>query len=335
MSANEKKIKNLVLPPQVSGKSYGSLVLIIEKIHWTTTKKFSEVEIRLKWWGEESEGISLRFNSVNSQPQSIRYQISTNYRLLQSYLARCEAIKVEIFSIKNKDLIGRVCIGIPAKLHNLEDPVGCQRGVFDILSLRHFKIGTMSVCFAVNFDNKQVLSIKTNPERENQKKVTFKLNEKAPKKMISSSNKENFTVVGVKKPLSVRPQKPSTLKSKNPSHQKQINHNAPRRRSSQDSSSISDPLSDILVSSPSSQSIIDTNNNFMIDSIRIAVNSLELNYIGLDEVRNFIDKLHNRKSIVKCAVTTKLIKVQQADDSNFISYVFDTASQSEYFQQFP
>lgn len=318
MSAvNEKKIRNLVLPPQVSGKSHGTLEITIKKIRWTTTKKFSEVEIRLKWWGE-CEGISLRFNSVNSQAQSIRYQINTNYRLLQSYLTHCEAIRGEIFSIKNKDLVGRVCIGIPEKLHNLQDPVDCVRGVFSIVSARDYKIGEMSVCFGVKFNTSQVLSIKTLPEKENSKKVTFKLNGGNKR----SSDKENFSVVGVKKPLSVRQPKASTLKIKN--HQ-----NAPRR-SSQDSSSISEPSSDIRVSSPStSQSIIDSNDNFMIDSIKIAVNSLELNYNGLSEVRNFIDKLHIRKSIVKCAVTSKLIKVQQADDSNFISYVFDSPSQSE------
>jgi hypothetical protein len=316
---NERKLKNLVLPPQVSGKSHGNLELIIEKIRWTTTKKFSEVEIRLKWWGE-CEGISVKF----SQAQSIRYQINTNYRLLQSYLTHCEPIRGEIFSIKNKDLVGRVFIGIPAKLHNLEDPVGSLRGVFNILSARDFKIGEMSVCFGVNFTPNQVLSIKTHPEKESNKKVTFKLNDKK----TSSSNKENFSVVGVKMPMSVRQPKPSTLKSKNviPINQKAT------RRSSQSSSSISEPLSDIKVSTPSSESIIDSNDNFMIDSIRIAVNSLNLNCNGHSEVRKFIDKLHNRKSIVKCAVTSKLIKVQRGDDSNFISYVFDSASQSEYIQ---
>lgn len=319
MSVNEGKIRNLVLPPQVNGKSHGYLELIIEKIRWTTTKKFSEVEILVKWWGE-CEGILLRFNSTNSQAQSIRYQINTNYRLLQSYLRQCQAIGVEIFSIKNKDCVGRVCIGIPVKLHNLEDPVDCVRSIYSILSARDFKIGEMSVSFGVKFTTSEVLSIKTHSEKENSKKVTFKLNEQ------KKSNKENISVVGVKKPLSVRPSRSSTLRSKN---LKPLNQNAPRRRLSQDSS-ISEPLSDITVSSP--QRIIDSNDNFMIDSIKIAVNSLELNTIGHSEVRNFINKLHNRKSIVKCAVTSKHIQVHQAEDSNFVSYVFDTASQSEYIQ---
>lgn len=321
-TVNEKKLRNLVLPPQVNGKSHGNLELIIEKIRWTTTKKFTEVDIHVKWWGE-CEGISIRFNSTNSQAKSIRYQINTNYRLLQSYLRQCQAIGVEIFSIKNKDCVGRVCIGIPVKLHNLEDPVGSLRGIYNILSARDFKIGEMSVSFGVEFHASEILSIKTCPEKENSKKVTFKFAEQ------KKSNKENIFIVGVKKPLSVRPLRPSTLKSKN---LKPLNQNAQRlRRVSQDSS-ISEPMSDIKVSTSSSQTIIDSNDNFMIDTIKIAVNSLELNTIGHSEVRNFINKLYNRKSIVKCAVTSKLIKVHQAEDSNFISYVFDTAPQSKLIQ---
>lgn len=353
-----KGTRNLALPPQVSGKVYGHLELVIEKVRWTTTKRFSEVEIQLKWWGE-SEGISVRFNSalgVSPQSQSIRYQVNTNYRLLQSYLTHCEAISAQIFSIKNKDVVGRVCIGIPVKLHNLEDPVGCVRATYPILSARNFKIGEMTVSFGVTFNTNQVLAIKTLPEKDNNKRVTFKLNEKPARKVLSSSNKENIVVVGVKKPLSVRQIKPSTLKSQNqpPSHRKPINQNAPRRPS-QDSS-ISDAttnssqmnylmgrpmsrndeaqtLSDLIVSSPA-QSIIDSIDNFMIDSIKIAVNSLELNSIGLNDVRNFIDKLQNPKCIIKCAVTSKLVKAQQPSDSNFISYVFEAASQSEYSQIF-
>lgn len=331
MSVHEKKIKNLVLPPQVNGKSYGFFELSVEKIRWTTTKKFSEVEIKLNWWGE-SDGISFKFNSVNSQAHSIRYQINTNYRLLQSYLTHCEPISVQIFSIKNKDTVGRVCIGIPSKLHNLEDPVGCVRGVFPILSWRNFKIGEMTVNFGVTFNTDRVISIKTLPEKENAKKVTFSLNDRPLRKVLTSSNKENIVVVGVKKPLSVRKPKLSTLNSK---IFKPINQNATARRSSQDSSiSEAKTSSDSTVSSTATKSIIDSHDNFMMDSIKIAVNSLELNFVGQSEVHNFIDKLRNRKSIVKCAVTSKLIKVQQADDSNFISFVFDTASKSEYFQVF-
>lgn len=333
MSAlSDRKIRNLVLPPHVSGKVHGYLDIKIEKIRWTTTKKFSEVEIKLKWWGE-SEGISVRFNSsfgVKSQAQSIRYQVNTNYRLLQSYLTHSEAISAQIFSIRNKDQIGSASIEISPQLHNLEDPVSSVKGTFPILSLRNFKIGEMTVSFGVSFN----ASHQTLPEKENQKKVTFKLNEKPPRKVLSSSNKENIVVVGVKKPLSVR----QTLKSKNlPASRKPINQRRPS--SSSQESSISNAttnssLMNYLTGRPISnneESSSDLIVSAPIESITITVNSLELNFIGQSEVRNFIDKLQNQKCTVKCAVTSKFIKQQQADDSNFISYVFDTAAHSKFF----
>jgi hypothetical protein len=364
--------KNSCLPPCVTGKLHGFLKLTIENIRWTTTKKFSVVDVKLKWWGE-SEGISVKFNS-DTAAKTFYYRINTNFRLLENYLKHCEPIAVQLFSIKNKDLIGCVCIGIPTKLQNIEeDPVKNLKVTSSILSHRNFKIGEMTVSFGIDFNDNsmnQMISLKTRPEKEGTKHVTFKLNEQSKsqpsEKKVSSSNKENIVVVGTKKPILVRNAKPlkqSTLKPKSATQplapQKPINHFSHRSSSAPSTSSSSSisttttnsslinylmgrsmsksdearTLNELMESSPS-QSVIDELDKISlqaeeINSIKVTINALELGSLGLAEVRSFIGSLHNRKCVIKCAITSKLIKAK-ADDSNFISYVFDAASQSRF-----
>jgi hypothetical protein len=64
-----------------------------------------------------------------------------------------------------------------------------------------------------------------------------------------------------------------------------------------------------------------------INSIQITINTLELNSIGFTESKYFVSKLQNAKFVYKCVITSKLFK--KKENVNFISTVFDVASQSE------
>lgn len=303
MSMSEKKNSNLVLPPHVSGKLNGFLDLVIKEIIWTTTKKFREVEIKLLWWGQ-SEGEFRKFISgANSKScLTIRYQVHTNYRLLQNYLRNCESITMQIFSIKNKNLIGCSCIPISSNLQNFKDPVQNLKITSSILSPRMFKIGELVASVRIN--NQSISN-----DSENIKRVSFKEQSRIKE---SASNKENIKIIGIKKQILSRVAKSVTANN---------------------SRLMTAPLKsdNVLIKSSFSYNIkneFDPNYN-LADSIKLAIVAVEFNAIGIALLESFIAPLSDKKCILKCAVSPKIFKTIPSEDSKMFSYTFDTPRESK------
>lgn len=295
-SISEKKNLTLTLPPRVSGGKvhHGNLDLVIEKIVWTTTKKYFNVEIIVTWWGQSEEEVtSIKFNLGTSSV--LRYQVNTNYRLLQSYLRNCESITMQIFSVKNNNLIG--CTRIPIKN---QYPVKLFKVSSPILSPRAFKIGEMSVSIAINNDQ-TVSSVK-----ENVKRVTFK--EEA---FMSNSNKENIEIIGIKKPI--------------------LSHDA-RVKTKKEVFDVYRPMtapptsSNVWINSTCLQSIKNELHDD-VDCIKIAIIALDFNAAGMEVLKSFIANLKDKKCFLKGAVSSKIFK--SSGDSKNLSNIFNSASQSK------
>lgn len=208
--------ENFSLPPKVLGKNRGYLDFVIESIHWTSIKTFSDVKICLLWWGQSEaiscEGIKININKskiTEEEPLKIlRYQIKTNHRLFVSYLKNCEPIKLEVYSSKTGDFIGSSKIDIPLKFH-------C-RTTSPILSSRQFSLGEVVVSMTIHQAEAMTHKISSNLG-DMRIEIGDKLKEQRVLKE-HDSNKENIQVVGQKKRISFRdpkPLKPSTL-HKNP-----------------------------------------------------------------------------------------------------------------------
>lgn len=71
-----------------------------------------------------------------------------------------------------------------------------------------------------------------------------------------------------------------------------------------------------------------SNNTEQNDTVFINLKDLELNDIGIFEVRNYCNQLQNSNFIVKCAVTSKSFR--RNDSQDFISSVFDTPLKSKF-----
>lgn len=319
---SEKNNRNLTLPPQVDGKLHGYLDFVIEKLSWTTTKKFCEVEIKVNWWGQSEVDIAaIKFDSSASSEntKSIRYQVYTNNRLLQSYLRHCESITMQIYSIKNKTLIGRSRIPI----QGLRDSVKNLKVSSSILSPNMFKIGEINV--SIRISDKTIAAIKEKYiiQKENIKGVTFKEQSFIKE---SASNKENITIIGVKKQILPRDAAKSTNSIGIHAYQKPITHTS---RVTNHANS-----TNVLLEPSSLKNIEKELNNFNDcsnhgNSIKIAIIGLELNASGLELVKGFIAHLNDKKCIIKCAVSSKYFKAKSYEDSNFFSYAFDSPSQSK------
>lgn len=208
------------LPPNVSGRVKGHLELVIEKISWKTSKVFSDVKINVLWWGQREgafcKGIVIKKSSQKSVEQeplkTLRYQINTNHRLFQSYLANSDPLKISVYSTKTGDFVGSSKIEMSQKFLNSDEIMKVQscKITSPILSSRDFILGELMV------------SLKMQPAESSS--MSHNIPAKSPLKKMKSIvptvlkeknfNKENIQVIGNKKKISFRdpkPSKPSTL----------------------------------------------------------------------------------------------------------------------------
>lgn len=54
------------LPPAVDGHLRCFLRVSVPRIHWLIHKYPTDVQVRLKWWGEDGDGVLLRCADINT-----------------------------------------------------------------------------------------------------------------------------------------------------------------------------------------------------------------------------------------------------------------------------
>lgn len=348
------------LPPNVYGKTKAILYLSIDKIFWRTSKVFNDVKIVVKWWGDKNgntiEGIKTVDNrkSITNQNslKTVQYQVRTNEKLFQSYLANCEAIVFDIYSMKTKDLIGTAKCEIPIKFLNTREGLEQTfKKTTKIFSSRQFNLGDLEI--TVLFTPLEMTQkISTTSVDKKDASVTMKNNKNRSKKKYSSdgkcSNKENIEIVGVRKTLSTRdpiPSKPSLTRVKKvPSisslssltseqgNPLLINYLSGVKMSQVDQKN---SLHDLKFESPTKQTIQSLRTfpeqTETIKHLNITLSKIEINATGQMQIQRFMNGIAPEKCILKCVASSKNF-MRSDQDAKWISPVFESTPNSEYYK---
>ncbi|KAM4796190.1 C2 domain-containing protein 3 [Rhinophrynus dorsalis] len=138
------------LPPLVEGQLRCFLRVSVNKILWTVPRPPSFVLVRLRWWGETSDGTVFRPRDTSLAEQkgvktTTRYAVRCGPKQLTSYLTDMGALVFDIMTKLDHFPIGRVQInGIPQL--SSEHPIS---GFFTIVSPTSDKLGELQVSVAL------------------------------------------------------------------------------------------------------------------------------------------------------------------------------------------
>ncbi|KAM4700679.1 C2 domain-containing protein 3 [Discoglossus pictus] len=134
------------LPPLVEGQLRCFLQVTVSKILWTVSKPPSSVLVRLRWWGETSDGTVFRPRDTSQTEQkgvktTTRYAVRCGPKQFTSYLTDMGALVFELMTKLDHLPIGRVQInGIPQL-----SPTHPLSGFFTIVSPTSEKLGELQV----------------------------------------------------------------------------------------------------------------------------------------------------------------------------------------------
>ncbi|XP_030044804.1 C2 domain-containing protein 3-like [Microcaecilia unicolor] len=138
------------LPPLVEGQLRCFLKLTVCKILWTIPKPPAPTIIRVRWWGETSDGTTFRPRDTTQLEQkavktTTRYAIRCGPKQFASYLTDMDVLVLEVMTKLDHLPIGRVQVhGLP---HLSPDhPIG---GFFTIVSPTSEKLGELKVSLAL------------------------------------------------------------------------------------------------------------------------------------------------------------------------------------------
>ncbi|XP_053312118.1 C2 domain-containing protein 3 [Spea bombifrons] len=138
------------LPPLVEGQLHCFLRVSVGKILWTVLKPPSPALVRLRWWGETSNGTIFRPRDSSRADQkgvktTARYAVRCGPKQLISYLTDMGSLVLEIMTKLDHLPIGRVQInGIPRL-----SPAHPISGFFTIVSPTSEKLGELQVSVAL------------------------------------------------------------------------------------------------------------------------------------------------------------------------------------------
>ncbi|XP_029457966.1 C2 domain-containing protein 3 isoform X2 [Rhinatrema bivittatum] len=138
------------LPPLVEGQLRCFLRLTISKILWTIPKPPAHSLVRLRWWGETSDGTLFRPRDTSQTEQkavktTTRYAIRCGPKQFTAYLTDMDALVLEVVTKLDHLPIGRVQIhGLPQL--SPAHPIG---GFFTIVSPTSEKLGELKVSLAL------------------------------------------------------------------------------------------------------------------------------------------------------------------------------------------
>lgn len=138
------------LPPLVEGQLRCFLKLTVSKVIWKIAKPPSCVLVRVRWWGETSDGtLFCPRDTLQTEPKAVRtttrYAIRCGPKQFTSYLTDMAVLVLEVITKLDHLPIGRVQIGGLAKL----SPTYHINGFFTIISPTSKKLGELQVSLAL------------------------------------------------------------------------------------------------------------------------------------------------------------------------------------------
>uniref|UniRef100_A0A8C3VQR9 C2 domain-containing protein 3 n=1 Tax=Catagonus wagneri TaxID=51154 RepID=A0A8C3VQR9_9CETA len=138
------------LPPLVEGQLRCFLKLTVNKVVWKTAKPPACVLVRVRWWGETSEGTLFCPRDVlQTEPKAVRtttrYAIRCGPKQFTSYLTDMAVLVLEVITKLEHLPVGRVQISGLAQL----SPTHHISGFFAIVSPTSKKLGELQVSLAL------------------------------------------------------------------------------------------------------------------------------------------------------------------------------------------
>lgn len=138
------------LPPLVEGQLRCFLKLTVNKVIWKIAKPPSCVLVRVRWWGETSDGtLFCPTDTLQTEPKAVRtttrYAIRCGPKQFTSYLTDMAVLVLEVITKLDHLPIGRVQISGLAKL----SPTHHINGFFSIVSPTSKKLGELQVSLAL------------------------------------------------------------------------------------------------------------------------------------------------------------------------------------------
>ncbi|XP_004683252.1 PREDICTED: C2 domain-containing protein 3 isoform X2 [Condylura cristata] len=138
------------LPPLVEGQLRCFLKLTVNKIIWKIAKPPACVLVRVRWWGETSDGtLFCPRDALQTEPKAVRtttrYAIRCGPKQFTSYLTDMAVLVLEVITKFDHLPIGRVQISGLAQL----SPTHHINGFFTIVSPTSKKLGELQVSLAL------------------------------------------------------------------------------------------------------------------------------------------------------------------------------------------
>nr|KAF6324178.1 C2 domain containing 3 centriole elongation regulator [Myotis myotis] len=138
------------LPPLVEGQLRCFLKLTVSKVMWKIAKPPSCVLVRVRWWGETSDGtLFCPTDTLQTEPKAVRtttrYAVRCGPKQFTSYLTDMAVLVLEVITKLDHLPIGRVQINGLAKL----SPTHHINGFFNIVSPTSKKLGELQVSLAL------------------------------------------------------------------------------------------------------------------------------------------------------------------------------------------
>ncbi|XP_011900260.1 PREDICTED: C2 domain-containing protein 3 isoform X2 [Cercocebus atys] len=138
------------LPPLVEGQLRCFLKLTINRVIWKIAKPPTCVLVRVRWWGETSDGtLFCPRDALQTEPKAVRtttrYAIRCGPKQFTSYLTDMAVLVLEVITKLDHLPIGRVQINGLAQL----SPTHQINGFFTIVSSTSKKLGELQVSLAL------------------------------------------------------------------------------------------------------------------------------------------------------------------------------------------
>ncbi|XP_054432239.1 C2 domain-containing protein 3 [Pteronotus mesoamericanus] len=138
------------LPPLVEGQLRCFLKLTVDKVIWKIAKPPSCVLVRVRWWGETSDGtLFCPRDTLQTESKAVRttthYAVRCGPKQFTSYLTDMAVLVLEVITKLDHLPIGRVHISGLAKL----SPTHHINGFFSIVSPTSKKLGELQVSLAL------------------------------------------------------------------------------------------------------------------------------------------------------------------------------------------
>uniref|UniRef100_A0A9L0IL72 C2CD3 N-terminal C2 domain-containing protein n=1 Tax=Equus asinus TaxID=9793 RepID=A0A9L0IL72_EQUAS len=138
------------LPPLVEGQLRCFLKLTVNKVIWKISKPPTSVLVRVRWWGETSDGtLFCPRDTLQTEPKAVRtttrYAIRCGPKQFTSYLTDMAVLVLEVITKLDHLPIGRVQISGLAQL----SPTRHINGFFTIVSPTSKKLGELQVSLAL------------------------------------------------------------------------------------------------------------------------------------------------------------------------------------------